>query len=75
MAVCSKKQIKFRTRRGKTISFTGRPGGTAQCGKKARKKSAWSRKFGQIGRACAKVGKPGTARNISCLRSKFKADR
>lgn len=73
MTSCAVKQIKFKTRRGKTITFKGREGGSAGCGKKKRRVSGWSRTFGKIGRACAKVGKPGSARNVSCLRSKFKA--
>lgn len=70
---CSVKQIKFKTKRGKTVTFKGRPGGSASCGKKKRKVSSWSRTFGKIGKACSKVGKPGTSKNVACLRVKFKA--
>ena len=68
-AVCSKKSISFKTKRGKTISFTGRPGGTVGCGKKARKVTSWMRAVGRAGKACAKKARPGTATNTKCLKS------
>lgn len=71
--VCSKKNIRFKTRRGKTIAFTGRPGGSAGCGKKPRRKTAWMKEVGRVGRMCAKkAGRPGTARNAACLRNSLR---
>lgn len=68
--VCSKKNIRFKTRRGRPVEFTGRPGGSAGCGKIRRKVSSWARKVGKIGKRCAKTaGRPGTARNAACLRN------
>lgn len=70
--VCSTKKIRFKTRRGRSVEFTGRPGGSAGCGKKRRKVSSWQRAVGRIGKACARQGRPGTARNASCLRTKVR---
>lgn len=70
---CGTKRIRFKTRRGRVIEFTGRPGGQDACGKKRRKISAWAHKVGKIGKACARTaGRPGTARNAACLRTKIR---
>lgn len=75
MAVCSKKTIRFKTRRGKTVSFTGRPGGDSKnggaCPHKARKRTPQMRAIAAAGRACKKAGRPGTAKNIACIRKHF----
>ena len=72
---CSPSRISFRTKRGKTVSFVGRGGGDkkhgGKCAHKARKRTPQMRAIAAAGRACARVGRPGTKRNISCLRSKF----
>ena len=67
-AVCSKKTIQFKTKRGKTVRFTGRPGGSEGCGKKKRRVTAWMHAVGRAGRACAKKARPGTSTNTRCLK-------
>lgn len=69
---CGTKTVQFKTRRGRTVRFTGRPGGQEKCGRRRRKVSAWAHKVGKIGKACARVGRPGTARNASCLKTKIR---
>ncbi len=66
---CSKRTIQFKTKRGRVIKFTGRPGGSDECGKVRRKVSPWARAVGKIGKRCAKSGRPGSARNAACLRA------
>jgi hypothetical protein len=66
---CSKKTISFKTKRGRDVRFTGRPGGSDGCGKIRRKVSSWARSVGKVGKRCAKQGRPGTARNAACLRA------
>lgn len=72
---CAPSRISFRTKRGKTVSFTGRPGGDksngGKCVHKRRPRTPQMRLIAAAGRACAKLGRPGTKRNISCLRGKF----
>lgn len=67
--VCSKKTIQFKTKRGRVIRFTGRPGGSEGCGKKKRRVTAWMHAVGRAGRTCAKKARPGTATNARCLKS------
>lgn len=56
---------RFKTRRGRLVEFklTGR----------GHRVNAWNRKFGKAGKACARVAKPGTARNANCVKQKLKA--
>jgi hypothetical protein len=72
---CSPIRISFRTKRGKAVSFTGRGGGDkkhgGKCAHKARPRTPQMRLIAAAGRACARVAKPGTKRNIACLKSKF----
>jgi hypothetical protein len=72
---CAPTAIRFKTKRGKTVSFTGRPGGDSKhggkCAHKRRPRTPQMRAIAAAGRACARVGKPGTKRNIACLRAKF----
>lgn len=76
MAGCSVSLIRFKTKRKKQVSFRGRAGGQKKnggdCENKKRKVTAHMRAIGKAGKACAKVGKPGSARNAACLRAKFK---
>lgn len=72
---CAPTRVSFRTKRGKVVSFTGRPGGDkahgGKCVHKRRPRTPQMRLIAAAGRACARVAKPGTKRNISCLKSKF----
>ena len=56
--------VRFKTRRGRKVEFklTGR----------GHRVNAWNHKFGKAGKACARVAKPGTARNASCVKAKLK---
>lgn len=75
MAGCTISTIKFKTKRGRPVSFRGRPGGQEKnggtCGNKKRKVTPHMRAVGRAGKACAKVGKPGSSRNAACLRKKL----
>ena len=72
---CAPTAIRFRTKRGKVVTFRGRPGGDSKhggkCVHKKRRVTPQMRAIAAAGRACARVAKPGTKRNISCLKSKF----
>ncbi len=72
-AVCSKKTIAFKTSRGRPVRFTGRPGGSAGCGKKKRRVTSWMHAVGKAGKACAKKARPGTTTNARCLKSHLSA--
>lgn len=74
---CTPQTISFRTKRGKTVSFKGRSAGQqkagGKCSNKKRRVTAWMRQIGRAGKACSKVAKPGTARNVSCIKGKLRA--
>lgn len=76
---CAPKNIRFKTKRGRTISFTGRSGGQikngGKCSNKARRKTAWMRTVGKAGKACARLARPGTGKNVACLKSKLREAR
>lgn len=76
MAGCSVTSIKFKTKRGKTVQFRGRAGGQKKnggdCGNKKRRVTSHMHAIGRAGKKCAKVGRPGTARNAACLRNALK---
>ena len=76
---CAPKPIRFKTRRGRWVSFTGRSGGQikngGKCSNKARRKTAWMRTVGKAGKACARKGRPGTRTNTACLKAKLREAR
>lgn len=81
---CSRKLIRFRTRRGKTVSFYGRPGGMTTaggvCKPKRRKTSHLSRyksAFRAAVRACKRTshtrrGKHGVSAFNRCVGAKVR---
>lgn len=73
---CTPGIVRFRTKRGKVISFKGRSGGQQKaggtCSNKARRRTAWMRAFGKAGRACARKHKPGTKSMGACVKAALK---
>ncbi len=76
---CAVQTIRFKTSRGRVVSFRGRPGGDSKadgkCAHKARKFAPEAkraqRQIAAAGRKCAKQGRPGSAGNKACLRKFF----
>ena len=68
---CVRKQIRFKTKRGKTISFTGKQG--ASCGPRPKPKTGHLRPFKAIFKRAAKACK-GTTRGrfLQCMKSNTK---
>lgn len=73
---CTVSLRRFKTRRGKVVTFRGRSGGDSarggKCAHKARRKTHQMKLIGAAGRACARVAKPGSKKNIACLKAKFR---
>lgn len=75
---CSPRTIRFKTKRGKVIQFTGRPGGQKQHGgdcsnkhRSTRHLAVYKSALRKAAKACK--GKKGKMNFRSCVRSKFKA--
>jgi hypothetical protein len=72
---CSPTTIRFKTKRGKTVQFKGRPGGDAKHGGKCshhkRRRTPQMNAIAKAGRACKHQGRPGTKKNIACIRAQF----
>ncbi|MBP6479842.1 MAG: hypothetical protein KA310_03250 [Pseudomonadales bacterium] len=73
---CAVKQIRIKTRRGKVVTFRGRPGGQkkngGECSNKKRRITAHMRTVGRAGKKCAKKGRPGSKANAACLRAELR---
>ncbi len=73
---CSVQTISFKKKRGGKVVFKGRPGGQKKhggvCENKARKRTPQMSAIARAGRACKKSGRPGTAKNIACVRAFFR---
>lgn len=73
---CAKTRISFKTKRGKTVSFTGRKGGDSayggSCPAKRKPVSKWAHLVGNAGRACSGMGKVGSPRRSACLKQQIK---
>lgn len=75
MANCTRKTIRFRTKRGKTISFTGRTG--AGCGPRRKPSTGHLRLYKGIfkdaSKSCQRRYKPFTKSFGRCMKDAFRA--
>jgi hypothetical protein len=64
MAAKARGWVRFKTKRGRKVEFklTGR----------GHRKTAWNRKFGAAGKACARSHKPGSHGMGKCVKAKLK---
>lgn len=69
---CATKQIRFKTKRGRTISFKGRHGPDCSPRRRSHKTPAAFRPWAAAAKKCARRGKIGSKAQVACMKAQVR---